>query len=132
MSICRTGLGTRTKNPQIDDLEPMLVKPRDAWRLLGCSNTYGYELLTAGELDSFKDGKARKITVASIKSYISRRLEAAKDAASPPPTAAGASKAQKRGQARTQAYPETRRGIQQGARKGFDLDLIGDDEGQGV
>ena len=27
--------------------------------LLGCSNTYGYELLAAGELESFKDGKSR-------------------------------------------------------------------------
>jgi hypothetical protein len=81
VSIRSTGLRTRTKNPQADDVEPLVVKPRDAWRLLGCSNTYGYELLALRELDSFKDGKARKITVASIKSYIRRRLEAAKGGA---------------------------------------------------
>jgi hypothetical protein len=34
-------------------VEPLLVRPRDAWRMLGCGNTYGYELLNSGELDSF-------------------------------------------------------------------------------
>jgi hypothetical protein len=42
--------------------------------MLGCSNSYGYELLARGELDSFTDGSARKILVASIKAYIARRL----------------------------------------------------------
>ena len=41
--------------------------------MLSCSNTRGYELLNSGELVSFKDGKSRKITVASIKDYITRR-----------------------------------------------------------
>jgi excisionase family DNA binding protein len=52
----------------------LVVKPATAWRMLGCSNTYGYALLAAGELDSFRDGRARKITVASIHRYIARRL----------------------------------------------------------
>src|SRR5262245_65182663 len=54
----------------------LVVKPAIAWRMLGCSNTYGYALLAAGELDSFRDGRARKITVASIHRYIARRLAA--------------------------------------------------------
>ena len=58
-------------------LEPLVVKPRDAWRMLGCGNTRGYELLTAGELDSFLDGRSRKITVSSIHAYVARRLSAA-------------------------------------------------------
>jgi excisionase family DNA binding protein len=52
----------------------LVVKPATAWRMLGCSNTYGYALLAAGKLDSFRDGRARKITVASIHRYIARRL----------------------------------------------------------
>ena len=56
---------------------PLVVKPRDAWRMLGCGNTRGYELLAARELDSFLDGRSRKITVASIHAYIARRLTAA-------------------------------------------------------
>jgi hypothetical protein len=50
----------------------LVVKPRTAWKMLSCSNTRGYELLNSGELVSFKDGKSRKITVASIKDYIRR------------------------------------------------------------
>jgi hypothetical protein len=54
--------------------EPLLVRPRTAWLMLGCGNTHGYELLNGGELESFLDGKARKITVESIHRYIARKL----------------------------------------------------------
>jgi len=58
-------------------VDPLLVRPRDAWRLLGCSNTRGYELIADGEIESFLDGRARKIVVESIHSYIARKLVAA-------------------------------------------------------
>ena len=58
-------------------IEPLLVRPREAWKMLGCGNTHGYELLNTGELDSFLDGKARKIVVSSIHRYIARKLAAA-------------------------------------------------------
>jgi hypothetical protein len=54
--------------------EPLVVKPKIAWRMLACSNTRGYELIAVGELDSFLDGRSRKITVESIRRYIARRL----------------------------------------------------------
>jgi hypothetical protein len=44
--------------------------------LLGCGITRLYELINSGELVSFKDGKSRKITTASIKAYIARQLQA--------------------------------------------------------
>jgi hypothetical protein len=44
--------------------------------MLGCGNTRGYELLAAGELASFRDGKSRKIVVSSIRDYIARQLAA--------------------------------------------------------
>ena len=56
------------------DLEPLVVKPKIAWKMLARSNTRGYELLAAGELDSFLDGRSRKITVASLRRYIAQRL----------------------------------------------------------
>ena len=43
----------------------LVVKPKVAWKMLACSNTQGYELLAAGELESYKEGRSRKITVAS-------------------------------------------------------------------
>jgi hypothetical protein len=63
---------------EVFNLGPLVVKPKIAWKMLQCSNTRGYELLATGELESFLDGRSRKIVVASIQSYITRRL-AAKD-----------------------------------------------------
>ena len=67
MSIHSTGLGKD---------EPLVVSPRRARLMLDCGNTRLYELIAARELQTFKDGKSRKITVASIKAYIVRRIEA--------------------------------------------------------
>lgn len=57
--------------------EPLVVSPRRARILLDIGNTKLYELIDAGELESFKDGKARKITMASIKQRINRLVEQA-------------------------------------------------------
>jgi excisionase family DNA binding protein len=54
---------------------PLIVKPREASRLLACGNTRLYELIAAGELQSFLDGRSRKITVDSIHRYIARRIQ---------------------------------------------------------
>jgi hypothetical protein len=69
MSICNTAMSD--PGPVI---EPLVVKPKVAWKMLACSNTRGYELLAAGELDSFLDGRSRKVTVESIHRYIQRHL----------------------------------------------------------
>ena len=63
--------------PDPVDVEPLVVKPKAAWGMLGCGNTRGYELLAAGELESYKEGRSRKITVASIKAFVARQLAAA-------------------------------------------------------
>jgi hypothetical protein len=69
MSIHSTGL-----SPD----EPLVVSPRRARHMLDCGNTRLYELIAARELETFKDGKSRKITVASLKAYIARRIEASR------------------------------------------------------
>jgi hypothetical protein len=56
------------------DTAPLVVKPREARCMLACGNTRLYELLAAKELESFLDGRSRKITVESIRRYIARRL----------------------------------------------------------
>jgi hypothetical protein len=73
MSIQSTGLG---------DDERLVVSPRRARHMLDCGNTRLYELLAAGELDSFLDGRSRKITVDSIHRYICRRLTPGESVAS--------------------------------------------------
>jgi excisionase family DNA binding protein len=66
-------------------LEPLAVSPKEAWHLLGCGNSRGYDLLAAGELESYVDGRNRRITMRSIKSYIERRLAEAVPVAKMPP-----------------------------------------------
>jgi hypothetical protein len=63
-------------------MPPLLVRPREARRLLGdCGQKQIYELLNAGELESFREGRARKIVTASIDAYIQRRLAGTKGGA---------------------------------------------------
>jgi hypothetical protein len=56
--------------------EPLVVSPRRAQQMLDIGHSRLYELLSAGELQSFKDGKSRKIVVASIQNYVARKLAA--------------------------------------------------------
>lgn len=56
--------------------EPLVVSPRRAQEMLDIGHSRLYELLSAGELQSFKDGKSRKILVASIRNYVARKLAA--------------------------------------------------------
>jgi hypothetical protein len=57
-----------------NDYERLVVSPRRARHMLDIGNTRLYELLNNQELESYLDGRARKITVASIRQYITRRL----------------------------------------------------------
>jgi excisionase family DNA binding protein len=68
VSIHSTGRG---------DDEPLVVSPQRAQRLLDIGHSSLYELIAAKELESFKTGKSRKITMRSIRAYIERQLGAA-------------------------------------------------------
>jgi hypothetical protein len=59
-----------------------VIRPKVAFKLLNVGNTRGYELVNAGELESYLDGRARQITVRSVFRYIARRLVAARQLAS--------------------------------------------------
>jgi hypothetical protein len=56
--------------------EPLVVSPRRAQQMLDIGHSRLYELLLQCELQSFKDGKSRKIIVASIRDFIARKLAA--------------------------------------------------------
>jgi excisionase family DNA binding protein len=77
MNARNTGFGD-DKSPSVrragERPDPIGVPPKEAWRMLGCSNSTGYELLAAGELDSYTIGRARRITVESIRRLVIRRL----------------------------------------------------------
>jgi excisionase family DNA binding protein len=59
------------------DLEPLAVTPRQACFLLSVCNTHLYELIRSGELESYLDGRARRITMHSIHRRIKRLLVSA-------------------------------------------------------
>jgi excisionase family DNA binding protein len=56
--------------PMDDDAELIerygAVSPRRACTLLGVGNTRLYELMNSGELESYREGKSRRITLRSI------------------------------------------------------------------
>lgn len=56
-------------------MEPIAIPPKDAFAAIGVGVTKGYELLNAGELESFTVGRARRVTTASIKAFVARQLE---------------------------------------------------------
>jgi hypothetical protein len=64
----------RTIDADLTD-DRLVVSPRVARRLLDTGNTRLYELLAAGELDSYREGRSRKITMESIRRLVRRRLE---------------------------------------------------------
>jgi hypothetical protein len=67
--------------------ERLVVSVPEAQRMLDCGNTKIHALLAAGELESYLDGGARKITIRSIYARIERLLAAGGTRRSPNPRA---------------------------------------------
>jgi excisionase family DNA binding protein len=80
MSISSNGL---------TEAERLVVSPRIACVMLNVGTTRLYQLIHAGELESYLDGKARKITVESIRRRIAHLLAAPGHAAAPQPRRRG-------------------------------------------
>jgi excisionase family DNA binding protein len=52
-----------------NDVEPLAVSPRQVCFLLSVGTTRLYELIRAGELQAYYEGRARRITVESIRAF---------------------------------------------------------------
>jgi hypothetical protein len=64
-----------TRNrPSVEFVEPLAVRLKVAWHMLGCRKDKGYQLIADGEIDSFTCGAARMVTTESIRRYIARQL----------------------------------------------------------
>lgn len=59
-------------------MEPLGLKPSDAFAAVGCGKTKGWELVKRGELESYKVDGATRITAASAKAYVARQLAKAR------------------------------------------------------
>jgi excisionase family DNA binding protein len=74
----RKVINTQDAGVVYDDFSrPLVVSPRQACQLLSVGLTRLYELLKAGELDSFLVGRSRRVTLASIHAYIELHRAAA-------------------------------------------------------
>jgi excisionase family DNA binding protein len=69
--------GSTSKGP-VAPVEPIVVRPKQACALLGCGPTYLFDLLKNGELESYRDGRSRLITLASIRARVARKLAEAR------------------------------------------------------
>jgi hypothetical protein len=58
--------------------DALVVSPNTAMRWLDCSRESLYRLINSGELESYSEGRSRKIIAASVRSHIARRLAAAR------------------------------------------------------
>jgi hypothetical protein len=91
-------MGARSQKDTAE-LEPLVVGPAEAFRLMDVGNTRGYQILKAGELEYYHDGKSTKITMASIRARQARLLaaEATKNAKNPTERATSARLAKRSG-----------------------------------
>jgi hypothetical protein len=63
-----------TRRAVDEHLEPLAVSPKTACKLLSIGNTRFYELRAAGELETYHDGRALRVTMRSIRARIARLL----------------------------------------------------------
>jgi len=70
--------GSTSKGP-VAPVEPMVVRPKQACILLGCGLTNLFKMLNDGELESYRDGRSRLITLSSIKARVARKLAEARE-----------------------------------------------------
>lgn len=57
----------------VPPVEPICVKINDAARMIGIGRTKLYELISMGEVETVKIGKATRITTASLYEFVRRR-----------------------------------------------------------
>lgn len=53
-------------------VEPICVRVNDAARMIGVGRTKLYELISSGELETVKIGKATRVTTASLHKLVER------------------------------------------------------------
>jgi hypothetical protein len=74
----KSSAAAKPAKPNIN-VRPLVVGTTEARRLGGWGKTKIFELIAAGELDSYLDGRVRRITLASIEARIQRKLREAQE-----------------------------------------------------
>jgi hypothetical protein len=79
MNKHRKSSAAETPAKPSSNVRPLVVGTTEARRLGGWGKTKIFELIAAGELDSYLDGRVRRITLASIEARIQRKLREAQE-----------------------------------------------------
>ena len=58
----------------LQPVEPICVRINDAARMIGIGRTKLYELISCGELETVKIGKATRVTTASLHKFVELRV----------------------------------------------------------
>jgi excisionase family DNA binding protein len=61
-------------HPEVTGSKPLAVTPRQACVLLSIGNTRLYHLISNGELETYREGRARRITMESIERRVAHLL----------------------------------------------------------
>ena len=77
MNKHKSSAAAKPAKPGIN-VRPLVVGTTEARRLGGWGKTKIFELIAAGELDSYLEGRVRRITLESIEARIQRKLQEAK------------------------------------------------------
>lgn len=80
MATAHLGVTCRRPGDRHRLIEPLVVSPQQACVLLSIGNTRLYELIRDRELVSYHEGRARRITMASIRARIEQLARIAADA----------------------------------------------------
>jgi excisionase family DNA binding protein len=67
----------RKYEPSVTDARALVVSVNGAAAMLGSSRDRVYQLIRSRELDSYLDGTARRVTVASVQRYVDRKISGA-------------------------------------------------------
>src|SRR5690348_16947311 len=59
-------------------IEPRVTDVDGGCARAGCGKDKFYELLHSGEIESYLDGRSRKVVIASVDAYIDRRIAKSK------------------------------------------------------
>jgi hypothetical protein len=66
-----------TKRERAVEPRALVTDANGAAAMIGKCKSEVYDLLHRGELESYLDGRARRITISSIRSYIDRKVKSA-------------------------------------------------------
>lgn len=56
-----------------DELEKLLLKPKDAFKAISIGRSTGYALIASGQLPSVRIGRAVRVPVDALKQWVERQ-----------------------------------------------------------